>query len=146
MTLECRRCRSLAGQRRLCRDDDVDDLDGGARSGYCEERSGDYRDGQCHPQKPGAGLAEASARFIEDDTHHRIAGTVDEAGEEEDRADQPCGDADDVRVEVHEERGNPGPDDVIGASGHSIAELLNETWLLGVLTSRRGPSDGDEVR
>ena len=107
----------------------------------CCRRNGEQQD--CcdtvrnhHPEDPCTGLAVLGMRAVNQVTDQYVGNTIEETREQHDGTDHCCGDADYVGVEVNQQRGCQGVDNVTGNVAEAVGKLFFEMDLLKLLITR----------
>lgn len=104
-------------------------------------RNGEQQDGcdavrNHHPENPCTGFAVLGMRAVNQVTDQYVGNTIEETGEQHDGTDHCCGDADYVGVEVNQQRGCQGVDNVAGNVAEAVGKLFFEMDLLKFLITR----------
>ena len=89
-----------------------------------------------HPEDPCTGLAVLGMRAVNQVTDQYVGNTIEETREQHDGTDHCCGDADYVGVEVNQQRGCQGVDNVTGNVAEAVGKLFFEMDLLKFLITR----------
>ena len=90
-----------------------------------------------HPEDPCTGLAVLGMRAVNQVTDQYVGNTIEETREQHDGTDHCCGDADYVGVEVNQQRGCQGVDNVTGNVAEAVGKLFFEMDLLKFLITQR---------
>ena len=77
-------------------------------------------------------------RAVNQVTDQYVGNTIEETREQHDGTDHCCGDADYVGVEVNQQRGCQGVDNVTGNVAEAVGKLFFEMDLLKFLITREG--------
>ena len=89
-----------------------------------------------HPEDPCTGLAVLGMCAVNQVTDQYVGNTIEETREQHDGTDHCCGDADYVGVEVNQQRGCQGVDNVTGNVAEAVGKLFFEMDLLKFLITR----------
>ena len=95
-----------------------------------------------HPEDPCTGLAVLGMCAVNQVTDQYIGNTIEETRDQHDGTDHGCRDADYVGVEVNQQRGCQGEDNVAGNIAEAVGEFLFEVDLLKFLITRESRVTG----
>ena len=117
-------------------DENVDALDdrGCGRNG--EQQDGCDAVRNHHPENPCTGFAMLGMRAVNQMTDKYVGNTIEETGEQHDGTDHSRRDTDYVGVEVNQQRGCQGVDNVAGNVAEAVGKLFFEMDLLKFLITR----------